>query len=396
MRKIVARIVIGGCLTIGGGAIAAYIVIAVFIATAPGDSIDNLQAAFDASHRSPQWSADGQFIVIGLRDSIYVVSATGGAVKRIPNSTDDGQFSPTLSSDNIVAYSYVNGRSPTIAAVKLESNGDFSNQTTLAASGNIPEWSPTGQHIAFSSQQRGQAIITDAAGSVIARHQAPADTIGKPAWSYDGQRVAFTWGYHWGCRQCAITVLNLDGSSKTLIEHTAADTPSTSENAVRASLSSAVWSQDGQTLYYAFNKGSQNDTILYSIDVDTNTQKPITNLGNVRVRDIYLSPVGNIVMFISTMIEQHSRNSWNRIVNINSLDINRNYIKQIDIPHINASSIASADLQISWSPDGKQIAVVNAKGGLLMITDADGSNAKLLAEYDSESKLVPAYAKPLP
>ena len=385
-----------GCLTL---AIVAICVAAWFILVFSKLTFSNpthmQQQTLNRLHRSPQWSADGQFIVASIHFSLYAVSINGDSVQRIPKAADPGQFSPTLSSENILAYVDVTGRSPIIAATELEGTSDPSEQTTLGKSWDVPQWSPTGQHIAFSRQEKAQAIIADADGSVIARHKAPYDAIGKPAWSSDGKQVAFTWGYHRGCRQCTITVLNVDGSSETLVEHTAVSSPEASESEGTGLLSSAEWSQDGATLYYAFKEGDGRDTILFAINTYTNERKSIANLGNVVIRDIYLSHVENILIFVSVEPFMSAFGFATVLEKVNLLDIDQGHIDQIDIPNINVVSYPRGELHTSWSPDGSRIAILYNRDGMLIVMNADGSEGKLLTEYNSEREIVPAYAMPL-
>ena len=68
-----------------------------------GGPIPNYEAAAGDANRTPQWSADGQSIVVNLGYRIYRVSADGRRLTRLPEQADAGQFSPSLSPEGHLA-----------------------------------------------------------------------------------------------------------------------------------------------------------------------------------------------------------------------------------------------------------------------------------------------------
>src|SRR5207247_11024943 len=79
-----------------------------------------------------------------------------------------------------------------------------------------PAWSPDGQRIAFSSQRDGSTdiYVMNADGSGLRRVTAgPFDQ--QPAWSPDGARIVFTAGdcFYYECT-FDVSVVNADGSGR--------------------------------------------------------------------------------------------------------------------------------------------------------------------------------------
>jgi Tol biopolymer transport system component len=114
-------------------------------------------------------------------------------------------------------------------------NADGSGEQKLTGTGGRPFWSPDGRKIAFTSRQppnsRNFDIYVMNADGSGRRHLARTTYASNPAWSPDGRQIAFVRGYD-------IWVMNADGSEQRRLTSGAARdlTPS--------------WSPDGRTIAF--------------------------------------------------------------------------------------------------------------------------------------------------
>jgi dipeptidyl aminopeptidase/acylaminoacyl peptidase len=182
----------------------------IFVMNADGSAPTRLtnNAASDAA---PAWSPDGRRIAFESDSEIFVMNADGSAPTRLTNN---------------------------------------------AASDAAPAWSPDGQRIAFSSDRDGNSeiYVMNADGSALTRltHNAASD--GMPAWSPDGQRIAFDSDRD-GIdlvlqRGIEIYVMNADGSAPTRLTNNAATD------------FAPAWSPDGQKIAFASTRDTHYQMVL--------------------------------------------------------------------------------------------------------------------------------------
>lgn len=156
---------------------------------------------------------------------------------------------------------------------------DGSGQTNLTNNGaddSDPVWSPDGSQIAFVSNREselggGQFIYVMAADGSNLRQLSQQPDSKMPDWSPDDSRIAFS-------HQGDIYVINVNGSD----EKNLTNSPEKDEQ--------PKFSPDGKRI--AWIKGTENDTTIYSMNVDGSDAQAITTVG--RINDIEWTVDGRI------------------------------------------------------------------------------------------------------
>lgn len=278
-----------------------------------GGPIPNYEAAAGDANRTPQWSADGQSIVVNLGYRIYRVSADGYQFMRLPEQADAGQFSPSLSPEGHTAFldaASIFAYKMDIATMNSEGKRIKRHWRTTSSEGaGAPQWSPNGQYIAFTTERRDNArdiyvsesIIIDKRGSEIARHTNLFKTGGIPSWSNNGEQIAFTW-----CRRpqpCAMSIMSLDGTAETVLEVPGFSPPGKPQVHPVANLSSAAWSLGDQKIYYIQIQGFHRTAELYSMNAATMESQFVADLGGYWIRYIRLSPDGKTLLYTARKME---------------------------------------------------------------------------------------------
>ncbi len=212
---------------------------------------------------------------------------------------------------------------------------DGSNQTRLTRGieGDwSPAWSPDGNRIAFGSWRDGnlEIYVMDADGSNQTRLTRGMAEAWSPAWSPDGSRIAFE---SWRDGASDIYVMDADGSNQTRLARG------------MAGLWSPAWSPDGSRI--AFGSWRDRNQDIYVMDADGSNQTRLTQ-GQGWSTD--WSPDGSKIAFQS-----------NRDIYVMDADGSN----QTRLTQAGAWSPA-------WSPDGSRIAFHSGSDVYMM--DADGSN----------------------
>jgi Tol biopolymer transport system component len=152
-------------------------------------------------------------------------------------------------------------------------NVDGSSQIKLTnsdwpASDISPAWSPDGQKIAFSSNRDGdynQIYVMNADGTGQTRISDGLSNDRTPDWSPDGTKIVFVAGYRYTGQASRIYVMNVDGSGLTELSNTPFES------------GAPAWSPDGQKIAYQYNDGSVE---LWVMNAD----------GSGKTRLTYVSP----------------------------------------------------------------------------------------------------------
>lgn len=153
-------------------------------------------------YREPAWSPDGKSMAVASEAGIiYVMNADGSGMRPLTRGSSGGDSIPTWSPDGQqIAFmsAVVLGQragntllNEDIHAIDI--NGTNQHQLTdRPGVDGLPAWSPDGQHIAFTSDRDGEPEIyvmeTDGAN---VRRVAPGQGGAHPAWSPDGEYIAF-------------------------------------------------------------------------------------------------------------------------------------------------------------------------------------------------------------
>jgi len=228
-----------------------------------------------------------------------------------------------------------------------------SNLTHNPSSDGDPAWSPDGQAIAFESGRTAtrQVYVMNADGSGQTRltRGAFANT---PAWSPDGSKIAFSSSE---TGKEGIYVMNPDGRAIAQLTNT-------------GSASSPAWSPDGTKI--AFMGGGSFETEIFVMNSDGSNVTRLTTAPGIDANPAW-SPDGTKIAF-------NSDRSGERHIHVMNAD--GTAVTQLTFG-------ASSNIQPAWSPDGSKIAFVSQRTGAsrLYMMNPDGTEQVPLtpSSYDA-------------
>jgi len=230
---------------------------------------------------SPAWSPDRRKLVFAAHLSrsaapcdsycgkeIFVINADGSGLRRLTRNTV-ADWEPAWSPDGQKIAWLSRGPDGTGADVFVMNvdGSDQQNLTPKPGNRGEPRWSPDGRAILFTAVPPGQppsasgwpyrdvyVMNADGSGQRNLTHT-PEGGEGHPAWSPDGQRIAFSrlTARPWGVR---FVVMNADGSGKHAV------TPTLAYTGDRAITVTAAWSPDGRRIAFDDHDG------IYVVNAD--------------------------------------------------------------------------------------------------------------------------------
>ena len=385
----------------------------------------NYHALQRNTDRTPQWSADGQTIVVNLGDEIYGASVDGNRIWRVAYKDTEhnrsGVFAPSLSVNGEVAYlkyykvegwltnpdGYYHIEMIDINEVNAtEPNRLFSEARRSGA----PKWSPNGSRLAFSTDGT-LTIMTkpelEPSSDLLSiltfwrkdEARGKYDTLPIPGkgwrifWSNDSQRIAFI--EQWPSR---IVSMQWDGAD----EKIAMEQKSRGDE-FRPALfepTSLAWSPTDARIYFVYYElidGADAGYVpsIRSVRPDGSDERIIaTWWEGFRVKGLKLSPDGSQLLFTTYRSPKDSgiRLSDEEPEELYLMNTDGSDAKKVFEPVDDFYRDRTA-IYASWSPDGSRIAVHDlGNGGNVFTISPDGIDARLVIGPGVQ----PGYGKPLP
>jgi TolB protein len=264
-------------------------------------------------------------------------------------------------------------------------NANGSDQINLTGTPELsegdPAWSPDGQWIAFRiafGRPTGQGIdghadegiyVMNADGSDVIRLTDTPEIDGSPAWSPDGKRIAFSRARARGGYSAEIYVMNADGSDVTRLT----ETPSSYEG-------SPAWSPDGRRILFTREYQVKHDPPVGIYVMEADGEEPTLLTRGPEFDDVIpasptFSPNGKLIAFLGLRKGAATHLVW--VMNADGSDA---------APLENRARTGLDGSAPAWSPDGRRIAYAGESERCcgIHVMNADGSG---------QTPLIPLTAK---
>ncbi|HLF68695.1 MAG TPA: hypothetical protein VI503_05065 [Gaiellaceae bacterium] len=297
---------------------------------------------------------------------------------------------------DLIAYSCKELRNPWYAICVMRSDGTESRRLTSRVETTDPAWSPDGRKIAFTrNEEVGESttftaddvFVMDADGSDLRRLTPDEDgmTSGQPAWSPDGQEIAFIRGQSVASVVGAATALRF-GDLVVMRADGGERRPLT-----RGTDASPAWSPDGREIAFVRGYDLNQPTggmDLYAVDAAGGMPRRLTSTPKLHETAPAWSPDGRWVAFVRA--PESAPYDGKAAIFVVRRDGSG---ERLVLEH---RYYAYTSYGLSWSPDGKSLVFEMSPSRLCTAVAAvgvDGGSPRALTSCTRprESALGPAW-----
>ena len=296
----------------------------IFVIDDDGSNVTRLDKKLSAG--DPRWSPDGKQIVYSRyngndnKPSFYItiMNANGTDLRKLthPAQGSEADYYPSFSPDGkqILFVRYKNGQS-SLNILDLRT-GQIRQLTDMSV--RYPEWSPVGEHIAFTHGGYIWTIDTDGnnARQLLPTQQDVEKTVqGFPRWSPDGQQILFTQSEY---------ITQQIGKVKDIIHiaHRYMICDQNGENIQELQIPKNLepagidWMDNGESVVFCANKTELNkiifevilDYTIYKYNIPT---KKMTQIGDDELYGYWIDWVGGSALSVTPKGKMQTR--WGEI-----------------------------------------------------------------------------------
>ncbi len=283
----------------------------------------------------------------------------------VPSPTTAGPAAPTApppvaarSAEGLIAFVSTRDGNGEIYVMNADGS-DERRLTNWRQWDGYPAWSPDGQQIAYYSYLEDKEWVIkvmDVDGGTPRQLTDSGSCDAAPYWSPDGTRIAYTSAADCTAEHREIYVMNADGSDQINLTQNAADDVGSS------------WSPDGTQLVFSSNRDGNYE--LYVMDADGGHVRRLTHDADDDHAPAW-APDGTQIAFYS----ERDGDAEIYLMDVNGDEDGSRHPR-------NLTNNPTEDWFPRWSPDGRQITFSSRRDGNLdiYVMNADGSDVRRLTD----------------